>query len=203
MIVAGLTAGGRGLPKPTPLVRLRSYLVPRECFHPEIYLDGKPIPYEEPTRTPGSAAAPHEALPAEPFRSPIRSSFHSSPLRTPGAGDKGADSNIGVRARHPDFLRLLRDQLSAQAVAEWFTHRIDGAVERYDVPGIQALNFVLRNALGGGGIASLRFDPQGKAYAQQLLDMPMQVPAAWLAHPAIANIPEVQHARGIRGQSPF
>jgi hypothetical protein len=203
MVVSGLTAGGRGLPKPTPLVRLRSYLVPRECFHPKIYLDGEPIPYEESTRTPGSAAAPQEALPAErfpvadPVELPLIAIAHAR------SGDKGADSNIGVRARHPDFLRLLRDQLSAQAVAEWFTHRIDGAVERYDVPGIQALNFVLRNALGGGGIASLRFDPQGKAYAQQLLDMPMQVPAAWLAHPAIANIPEVQHARGIRGQSPF
>ena len=199
MIVAGLTAGGRGLPKPTPLVRLRSYLVPRERFHPEIYLDAEPIPYKEPTRAPGSAAAPQEALPTEPFAVADPVELPLIAIAHARSGDKGADSNIGVRARDPDFLPLLRDQLSAQVVADWFSHRIDGAVERYDVPGIHAINFVLRNALGGGGIASLRFDPQGKAYAQQLLDMPMQVPAGWLAHPAIAEVPEVQHARKKRG----
>ena len=199
MIVAGLTAGGRGLPKPTPLVRLRSYLVPRERFHPEIYLDAEPIRYEEPTRAPGSAAAPQDAPPTEPFAVADPVELPLIAIAHARSGDKGADSNIGVRARDPDFLPLLRDQLSAQVVADWFSHRIDGAVERYDVPGIHAINFVLRNALGGGGIASLRFDPQGKAYAQQLLDMPMQVPAGWLAHPAIAEVPEVQHARSKRG----
>ena len=76
-------------------------------------------------------------------------------------------------------------------------------MQRYELPGIDALNFVLRDALGGGGIASLRFDPQGKAYAQQLLDMPIQVPTAWLSHPAIAEVAEVQAARDKRGQSPF
>jgi hypothetical protein len=195
LMVSGLTAGGRGLPKATPLVRLRSYLVPRECFHPEIYLDGKPIPYEEPLRTPGSAILPQEALPTAPFAVDDAVALPLIAIAHARSGDKGADSNIGVRARHPDFLPLLRDQLSAQAVAGWFAHRIDGAVERYDVPGIHALNFLLRDALGGGGIASLRFDPQGKAYAQQLLDMPMQVPAAWLTHPAIAEVPEVAGAR--------
>ena len=56
---------------------------------------------------------------------------------------------------------------------------------------------MLRDALGGGGIASLRFDPQGKAYAQQLLDMPLHVPSAWLAHPSIAEVPEVEAAREV------
>ncbi len=200
MVVSGLTAGGRGLPKPTPLVRLRSYLVPRECFHPEIYLDGEPIPYEESMSAPSSTTVPEEALPTEPFAVDDAVALPLIAIAHARSGDKGADSNIGVRARHPDFLPLLRDQLSAQAVADWFAHRISGAVERYDVPGIHALNFLLHDALGGGGIASLRFDPQGKAYAQQLLDMPMQVPAAWLAHPAIAKVPEVAEAREKRGQ---
>jgi hypothetical protein len=111
------------------------------------------------------------------------------------SGDKGPDANIGVRARHPDFLPLLKDQLSSQRVADWFAHRVDGAVERYDLPGIHAMNFVLRDALGGGGIASLRFDAQGKAYAQQLLDVPVQVPSDWLSHPAIAPVPEVRERR--------
>ncbi len=202
MVVSGLTAGGRGLPKPTPLVRLRSYLVPRERFHPAIYLDGDVVPYEEPAPPPSYQPVSEAEPPAVPF--PV-----CDPIELPliaiahaRSGDKGADSNIGVCARHPDFLPLLRDQLSTQAVAEWLAHRIDGPVERYDVPGIHALNFLLRDALGGGGIASLRFDPQGKAYAQQLLDMPVQVPAVWLTHPSIADVPEVAEARRARGRDP-
>ena len=203
LVVAGLTAGGRGLPKPTPLVRLRSYLVPRERFHPEIYLDGEPVPYEEPSATVSAVPPPVAELASEPFAV-------SDPVELPliaiahaRSGDKGADANIGIRARHPDFLPLLKDQLSVDVVADWFSHRIEGPVQRYELPGIDALNFVLRDALGGGGIASLRFDPQGKAYAQQLLDMPIQVPTAWLSHPAIAEVAEVQAAREKRGLSPF
>jgi hypothetical protein len=197
MVVAGLTAGGRGLPKPTPLVRLRSYLIPRERFRPELYLDGERIPYEEPSPLPAAASAvPTEqesekarVTVADPIELPLVAIAHAR------SGDKGADANIGVRARHPDFLPLLEEQLSAAAVARWFRHRIEGDVQRYELPGIHALNFLLHDALGGGGIASLRFDPQGKAYAQQLLDKPVCVPASWLSHPALANVPEVQAAR--------
>jgi hypothetical protein len=143
---------------------------------------------------PGSPAEPSNPLPSDaypvddPIELPLVAIAHAR------SGDKGADSNIGVRARHRDFLPLLRHQLSPEVVARWMAHRIDGAVTRYDLPGIDALNFMLRDALGGGGIASLRFDPQGKAYAQQLLDLPLRVPAAWLRHPAIAQIPEVTSA---------
>ena len=52
---------------------------------------------------------------------------------------------------------------------------------RFELPGFYALNFLLKNALGGGGIASLRIDPQGKAFGQQLLHMPVKIPAALLA----------------------
>ena len=195
MAVTGLTAGGRGLPKPTPLIRLRSYLVPRDRFAPTIYVDAEPIPYQEPAPL-ASAARPNEPVrQAEPF--PV-----DDPVELPlvaiahaRSGDKGADANIGVRARHADFLPLLRHQLTTNAVADWFAHRIRGRVERYELPGIDALNFVLLDALGGGGVSSLRFDPQGKAYAQQLLDMPMQVPKAWLAHEGLAPVAEVEAIR--------
>jgi hypothetical protein len=203
MVVSGLTAGGRGLPKPTPLVRLRSYLIPRDRFQPEIYLDGEPIPYEEPAPAVSAAPQREAELRSEPFTVTDPIELPLIAIAHARSGDKGADANIGVRARHRDFLPLLRDQLSVNSVADWFSHRIEGQVQRYELPGVQALNFVLRNALGGGGIASLRFDPQGKAYAQQLLDMPLRVPTAWLAHPALAEIAEVQDARRKRGQSPF
>jgi hypothetical protein len=101
------------------------------------------------------------------------------------SGDKGADANIGIRARHADFLPLIGHVLTAEAVAAYMAHRVAGEVQRYALPGIGAFNFLLRDALGGGGIASLRMDAQGKAYAQQLLDMPIEVPRAWLAHSAL------------------
>jgi hypothetical protein len=195
MALAGLSAGGRGLPKPTPLIQLRSYLIPRERFAPTIYLDGEPIPYQEPTPLapilrPADRPRPAESIRLDdPVELPLIAIAHAR------SGDKGADANIGVRARHPDFLPLLRDQLTSAAVADWFAHRIRGRVERYELPGIDALNFVLRDALGGGGISSLRFDPQGKAYAQQLLDKPLHVPKAWLRHEALAPVPEVEAMR--------
>jgi hypothetical protein len=75
---------------------------------------------------------------------------------------------------------LLRARLTAASMREYFAHLVHGEVERYDWPGLDAFNFVLHQALGGGGVASLRYDPQGKAHAQLLLDMPVDVPQAWL-----------------------
>ncbi|MGB5350545.1 MAG: acyclic terpene utilization AtuA family protein [Polyangiales bacterium] len=201
MAVTGLTAGGRGLPKPTPLIELRSYQIPRDRFAPTIYVDGDPIPYQErttatPVARPADSARDDEPFPADELvELPLVAIAHAR------SGDKGPDANIGVRARHPDFLPLLRDQLTTTAVADWFAHRIRGRVERYELPGIDALNFVLRDALGGGGVSSLRFDPQGKAYAQQLLDRPIQVPKAWLRHEALASVPEVEAMRVVNTAS--
>ena len=96
------------------------------------------------------------------------------------SGDKGDDENIGVIARDPRFLPLLREQLNPHTVREWFAHLVLGAVERFEAPGLHALNFVLHQALGGGGSASLRSDPLGKSFAQMLLDFPVSVPSAWL-----------------------
>ncbi|RZV51974.1 MAG: DUF1446 domain-containing protein [Deltaproteobacteria bacterium] len=189
MAVTGLSAGGRGLPKPTPLIQLRSYLIPRDRFAPTIHLDGASIPYLEPSPAapvarPADSKLGHEPIPVdELIEVPLVALAHAR------SGDKGPDANIGVRARHRDFLPLLRNQLTTRVVADWFAHRARGRVERYELPGIDALNFVLRDALGGGGISSLRFDAQGKAYAQQLLDMPVRIPRAWLAHAALPALP--------------
>jgi hypothetical protein len=195
MAVPGLVGGGGGLPRPTPRLRLRSYLVPRDWVRVSVHVDGERVPFEEPLGPYRDPAPPQLDSVAEPW--PIEDPVELPLVAVAHArsGDKGPDANIGVRARHPDFLPLLKDQLSSQRVADWFAHRVDGAVERYDLPGIHAMNFVLRDALGGGGIASLRFDAQGKAYAQQLLDVPVQVPSDWLSHPAIAPVPEVRERR--------
>lgn len=189
LAVPGVTGGGTGLPRPTPLIRLRSFLVPREQVAPTVSLDGAPVAFEP---IPLSLARP---LPPT-VRTPETARFEpSDPVEVPlvaiayaRSGDKGPHANIGVVARHPDFLPALQAQLTAQVVAERFAHRAhpgQGRVERYLLPGIGALNFVLRDALGGGGVESLRFDPQGKAYAQQLLALRVAIPAAWLDHPAL------------------
>ncbi len=92
------------------------------------------------------------------------------------SGDKGDDVNIGIIARDADSYPWLRKVLTAERVAATFAHLLTGQVERYEAPGLSALNFVLRGALGGGGAASLRSDPLGKAFAQILLDTPVPVP---------------------------
>ncbi len=71
---------------------------------------------------------------------------------------------------------MLRHQVTKDKVYDYFSHLVNGQVFRYELPGFQALNFVMTQALGGGGVTSLRYDPQGKAFAQMLLDMEIDVP---------------------------
>lgn len=96
------------------------------------------------------------------------------------SGDKGDDANIGVIAREARYLPWLRRELTAERVRSHFSHLVNGSVERFDVPGVGAMNFLLHSALGGGGTASLQSDPLGKAYAQILLDMPVRIPQSLL-----------------------
>jgi hypothetical protein len=97
------------------------------------------------------------------------------------SGDKGNISNIGVIARRPEYLPLILDQLTPAVVKEYFAHLVRGEVRRYLLPGIHACNFLLHDALDGGGTASLRMDPLGKGMAQMLLDLPLRVPSALAA----------------------
>ncbi len=93
------------------------------------------------------------------------------------SGDKGDISNIGVIARKPEWLPLLRQQLTEARVAEHLSHLVTGRVTRYELPGIHAFNFVCEQALGGGGMASLRNDSLGKGMGQILLAMLVRVPS--------------------------
>jgi hypothetical protein len=97
------------------------------------------------------------------------------------SGDKGNISNIGVIARRPEWLPLLWQRVTPDAVQRHFSHLVKGRVERFLLPGIDAMNFMLHDALAGGGPASARFDPLGKGMAQILLDMPVAVPASLAA----------------------
>jgi hypothetical protein len=92
------------------------------------------------------------------------------------SGDKGASANIAVFGRSPAAYAWLRDNLTAAKVETWFKPLGAGAVLRYDVPNLEALNFVLPGVLGGGGSSSLRIDAQGKTLGQALLAMPVLLP---------------------------
>jgi hypothetical protein len=88
-----------------------------------------------------------------------------------------------VIARDVKFLPVLRSQLTESAVANYLAHFVKGKVTRFDVPGINAFNFVCEQALDGGGMASLRNDPLGKGMGQILLSMPVRVSAKLLVSP--------------------
>jgi hypothetical protein len=94
------------------------------------------------------------------------------------SGDKGNTASIGILARSPELVPVLRAQLTADRVQQFLAHLVHGEVSRHEWPGLAGWSFVCRDALGGGGIASLRFDPQGKALAQILLELPIEVPAS-------------------------
>ncbi len=98
------------------------------------------------------------------------------------SGDKGDKANIGIIARHRDFLPWIARSITEQRVADSFAHFLapdqQRPVERFLMPGPPAFNFLLHDVLGGGGVASLRTDPQGKGYAQLLLGLPVTIPAA-------------------------
>ena len=92
------------------------------------------------------------------------------------SGDKGNGSNVGIIARHPDIYPFLKEKLQPEVVKEHMKYVCKGTVERYELPNIGALNFILNESLGGGGTVSLKLDAQGKTHASQVLRMDIDVP---------------------------
>ena len=93
------------------------------------------------------------------------------------SGDKGDRCNVGVIARRPEWYAVLERELTADRVARHMAPLMRGPVDRYPIPNLQAINFVLHAALDGGGTVSLRTDAQGKVYSTALLRMVLEVPA--------------------------
>ena len=92
------------------------------------------------------------------------------------SGDKGDTANVGLIARTPEDYPLLVREVTAARVARHFRGMITGPVERYELPNLHALNFLLHGALDGGGTVSLKTDAQGKVYSTALLRMEIPVP---------------------------
>ena len=177
----GLTGIVGGRPTVYPVIRLFSFLVDKSACQLEVELNGERHPLALPQLDAFSSA---QIADAEAVVAPVGHADSSVPLiklAVARSGDKGNHSNIGVMARKPEYLAWIAAALSEAAVAEWMQHVLNGQtgkVSRWYLPGSHSLNFLLENALGGGGVASLRIDPQGKAFAQQLLEFPVPVPKA-------------------------
>ncbi|XP_063776579.1 uncharacterized protein LOC134920292 [Pseudophryne corroboree] len=177
----GLTAIVGGRPRVSPVLKPFFFLYPRKDVKIDIFMNGKHIEQfvDDHSFTvdeyiafvqPPVPEVPKD-LPSGPY------SYRLGELAYTRSGDKGNNANIGVVARHPLYYPYLKRALTSQVVEEYFQHLLqrddenEELVTRYELPGIHALNFFLRNSLGGGGIASLRSDPQGKAFGQMLLDL--------------------------------
>ena len=183
--VVGMTGSfGAGRISPSPVIRMFSCLVPKGLVPITIELDGHTLTLERGAKSGGFTVAqlPVEAPPAPPLpASGPNAATESVPLVALAygrSGDKGDNANIGIFARRPEYEPILDAEVTAEAVAQYFAHRIQGKVTRWRLPGINGFNFLLRQALGGGGMASLKADPLAKAFAQMLLDMPVRVPAS-------------------------
>jgi hypothetical protein len=176
----GITGFAGGRPEVQPVVRLASCLIPKSRVRMEIDVDG--VREELPSVESNDGDTLHDKPRSSSFET-LEGPFVTVPLIRLAhgrSGDKGDCVNIGVIARRPEYLPAIAAALRPGAVREYLSHLVQGEVERFDWPGLHAFNFVLQGALDGGGTASLRYDPQGKSYAQILMDMPVSVPVAWL-----------------------
>ena len=175
------TTGADGRPSPSPSIRQFSFLIDKQRLTPRVLLGSRELPVVVPAGqddVPAPAARP-AAAPGGPTTAGDSIEVPLVRVACGRSGDKGDTSNVGIIARKPEWLPLLRELLTEERVKEWLGHRVLGTVTRYDLPGIHAMNFLCTQALGGGGMASLRNDPLGKGMAQILLCMPVRVPRAW------------------------
>jgi hypothetical protein len=92
------------------------------------------------------------------------------------SGDKGDGSNVGIIADTEAGFRLLQQELTAERVKRHFSGICKGEVDRFEVPNLKAINFILHDSLGGGGSESVKTDAQGKTHGQALLRMELDLP---------------------------
>ena len=178
----GLALYSGGRPKPSPVVRLFSLTVPKKDV--QIAIDFGEGAIDLPTEagtTFDPAAINRPETPARPSTGEPFAEVRLIKLAWGRSGDKGNKANIGILPRDPAYSDWLWAALDTKTVRRRFAHFLEkpddpGSVERFFLPGTGAINFLLHDVLGGGGVASLRNDPQGKSYAQILLATPIPVP---------------------------
>lgn len=186
----GITGFYAGRPSVSPVIAGSSALVPTADVPVKVTIDGRVLS--------DAPIAPPAAPAAEAPMAPIAAASPEGPvvavpliaLAHARSGDKGNDAMIAVLAREPEFLPYIAHSLTAEVVAQHFQHILEGEVVRYDVPATDAFIFRLYKILGGGGLASLRIDPQGKAFGQMLLDAVIEIPADMAARHGLTILSE-------------
>ena len=188
------TTGAGGRPSPSPMIRQYAFLLDKNALQPAVVMEGerKEVANTVIAANVVNAAAEPPSVRPEPVKGLLQAQpereLEGETITVPliqlayaRSGDKGDTSNIGIIARQPAFLPYIKASVTEETVANWLAHLVKGHVTRFDLPGIHAVNFVCEQALGGGGMSSLRNDPLGKGMAQMLLSMPVRVPKGLLA----------------------
>jgi len=167
-------AGGR--PQVSPAYGYWPALIAREHVEARCFLAGRsePFPCAEGLCQPLATSADEPALVANPApRQPVRVPL--ARVAYARSGDKGDTCNVGVAALRPELYGELLRELTAERVGAYFGSTVHGTVTRYRLDNLQAMNFVMRRALDGGGTVSLQLDTQGKTVSQGLLNMHVDI----------------------------
>ncbi|MGK0475746.1 MAG: hypothetical protein ACJAYV_001409 [Oleispira sp.] len=179
----GLTGLVGGRPKPSPMIRLFSFLWPKDQIAVSYNFNDQTavvdIAQGESLETFIAASTALVSPEIDMNVDACDATTSLINLAMARSGDKGDHCNVGVLARDPAYLPYIQNAVQPEKIRQYLSHVMSESsdVKLYALPGLDAFNLMLEQALGGGGIASLRIDPQGKAMAQQLLDMPVSVPA--------------------------
>jgi len=189
----GTTGPGGGRPTPSPHIKPFSFLVDKASVAVTVQMGGQiwRVTATASVASTAIASAPHAPALAEPAAwvesGEAETEVPLIHLAWARSGDKGDIANIGLVARRAEWLPLLWARVTPEVVKAYFAHLVHGRVERFHLPGIAAMNLVMHEALDGGGPASTRNDPLGKAMGQMLLDMPVRVPVSIAQQCATSN----------------
>lgn len=191
-LAPGLCQLTGGRPKVHPMIKLITFLTHRDAIKEQVIFEGETYDtsYLEPTYNSKNNADLEFNAPSSHELDDLDQKKKQTDF-SPGdqvqlvdlchgrSGDKGDHGNIGIIARKPEYWKMIQQILTVDFVSEVFKDHLDkpnSQVVRFELPGIHAFNFVLYNALGDGGFASLRLDAQGKGFAQLLLAQPIEIP---------------------------
>ena len=183
----GTTGPGGGRPTPSPHIKPFSFLVDKASVAVTVQMGEQvwPVAASVPADPSQAADLPEPAAWVETGEPETEVPLIR--LAWARSGDKGDISNIGLVARRAEWLPLLWARVTPEVVKAYFAHLVHGRVERFHLPGMAAMNLVMHEALDGGGPASTRNDPLGKAMGQMLLDMPVRVPVSVARQCATSN----------------
>ncbi len=184
--VPGLTApGDQGRPRSSPVIGYWPALISRDKVRVTVHVGDaeEEVSMAVPSGQPGGAVPPQAAgsrttyvdVGAEAAQGGPQVTVPLGRLCLARSGDKGDTSNVGVIARTPAVYKWVLQNLTTDFMKDRFAGLCEGSVERHELPNLLSVNFLLHEALGGGGTLSVRFDAQGKTYAQYLLATPVTV----------------------------